>query len=214
MKTFRTIRFYSLVLIILSACIVIASNLWVINSTKRFIIQDDKEIEKDYTLAVVLGTSNRRGDGTPNPYFDERIRTAARLFHKKIVKQILVSGSNDSGYYNEPVRMKKALMVLNIPEGNIILDSHGTRTYSSIIRMHKIFGYNKFVIVTQRFHCYRALYISRHYGMNPVAIVAEEEPEPVKWFSGVQVREYFARVKVVFELYLRDVKLIQMLGSY
>jgi len=193
-------------LLTLLAGVIIFSNLWVINSTKRFILHDNKKIEQGYDLAVVLGTSDRREDGSPNPCFDARIRTAARLFHEKAVKQILVSGSNDAGYYNEPAMMKKALMTLYIPEQCIILDKEGGRTYSSIMRTYKIFGYRKFVIVTQEFHCYRALYISRHYGMNSVAVAADGEAE--ESIPGVNFRECFARVKAVFELYMRDVELI------
>lgn len=206
MKIFRKIRFYSFLLLILSACVVLVSNLWVVNSTKQFIVYDDKEIEQGYDLAVVLGTSDRREDGSPNPCFDARIRTAARLFHEKTVKQILVSGSNDAGYYNEPLMMKKALMALHIPAQRIILDKEGGRTYSSIVRTYRVFGYRRFVIVTQQFHCYRALYISRHYGMNPVAVAAAGEASEL--IAGVHFREYFARVKAVFELYMRDVELI------
>src|SRR6218665_4143486 len=70
-------------LLTLLAGVIIFRNLWVINSTKRFILHDNKKIEQGYDLAVVLGTSDRREDGSPNPCFDARIRTAAPPFFFK-----------------------------------------------------------------------------------------------------------------------------------
>ena len=56
------------------------------------------------------------------------------------------------------------------------------------------------MIITQNFHTYRALFISDYYGINAIAIVADE-PEH-EYTLKVRLREYFARTKAVLDLYV------------
>ena len=56
-------------------------------------------------VALVLGTSKYRKDGTQNLYFKYRIEAAYKLYKEGKVKYILVSGDNRHIYYNEPLLM-------------------------------------------------------------------------------------------------------------
>jgi SanA protein len=96
--------------------------------------------------------------------------------------------------------MKKALIKKGVPASAITLDYAGLRTLDSIVRSKKIFGQHKITIITQPFHSYRALFISRYYEMDAVAMVAEE-PELDRTFK-VRLREYLARTKAVLDLYI------------
>jgi SanA protein len=116
------------------------------------------------------------------------------------VTHIIVSGDNRTRFYNEPLEMKKALLKLGVPDSAITLDYAGLRTLDSVIRSKEIFGQNNITIITQPFHSYRALFISRYFGIDAVALVsAEPESAPS---ARMYVREYLARAKAILDLYV------------
>jgi SanA protein len=92
------------------------------------------------------------------------------------------------------------LIKQGVPESAITLDYAGLRTLDSVVRSKEIFGQSKITIITQPFHCYRALFISDYYDIDAVAMVAED-PSPEHSFK-IIVREYFARTKAVLDLYI------------
>lgn len=185
-------------LLLLGVLIIVGSNIWVLRSTDSQIYSDISQIP-DTDLALVLGTSHRLVDGTPNPYFKERMQLAANLYLQGKVKHILVSGDNATKYYNEPIVMKNALIELGIPDKAITLDYAGFRTLDSIIRCKKIFDQDDITIITQSFHSYRALFISDYYNMESVAMVNYNGPNIP---GEMRFREYLARTLAVFDLYV------------
>jgi SanA protein len=114
------------------------------------------------------------------------------------VKFILISGDNSSKNYNEPEDMKQELVAYGIPANKIFLDYAGFDTFDSVIRAKKIFGLNGFIVVSQKMHNQRAVYIARRYGLKAYAYNAADP----KKFGGIKtkVREYFACVKAYFEV--------------
>ena len=179
--------------------VIVAANIWVVTSTKDKVFSDYHQLPYSQ-VALVLGTSNKLTDGSPNPYFENRIRTASTLYRSGKVTHFILSGDNRSVYYNEPMEMKKALIKEGVPDSVITLDYAGLRTLDSIVRSKEIFGQDKITIITQPFHCYRAIFISQFYHIDAVAIQAIE-PSPEVMVK-VYVREYFARAKAVIDLYI------------
>jgi SanA protein len=177
--------------------LLLASNLWVVWSTRDRVFADIESLPKN-DVAVVLGTSNKLINGLPNPFFENRIKTAVELYTTGKVRHLIVSGDNRTRYYNEPLDMKKALVKAGVPDSVITLDVAGLRTLDTIVRCKEVFGQDNVTIVTQPFHCYRALFISHYYGMNAVAVMAQE---PILE-SNVYFREYFARAKAILDLYI------------
>lgn len=188
--------FYVFLLVIL---FVVVSNVWIVNSTSKKVYSHYDSLT-NHQVALVLGTSHLLTTGAPNPFFDNRMETAAALFKNGKVKHFIVSGDNRTKYYNEPLEMKRALIKLGIPSSAITLDYAGLRTLDSVVRSKEIFGQEEITIVTQTFHCYRALFISEYYGIDAVAYVANEPSaemtEKVHW------REYLARAKAILDLYV------------
>ncbi len=179
--------------------LIVTVNIWIIKSTESKIIQVS-ELTGNKNSVLVLGTSSKLIDGSPNPFFENRIKTAAYLFQQGKVTHFILSGDNRTRYYNEPFEMRKALMKAGVPDSIITLDYAGLRTLDSIVRTKEIFGQNKIIIITQPFHCYRALFISNFYAMDAVAIAAAEPAQEDAW--RVYIREYFARAKAVLDLYV------------
>jgi SanA protein len=188
-----------LTLFILFLSFFIFSNLWIVKSTKNRVFSDLSKVPH-HRIALVLGTSHRTAKGAPNPFFEKRIETAAELYKKGKIDHLILSGDNRTIYYNEPMAMLKALLKKGVPASAITLDYAGLRTLDSIVRCKEIFGQSKFIIITQPFHSYRALFISRYHDINAIAMVAEE-PD-FEYSFKVRIREYLARTKAVLDLYV------------
>ncbi len=188
-----------LYLLLLAIIFVVASNIWIVNSTAKKVYSQYDSLT-DHQVALVLGTSHLLTTGEPNPFFNNRMETAAELFKNGKVKHFIVSGDNRTKYYNEPLEMKRALIKLGIPASAITLDYAGLRTLDSVVRSKEIFGQEEITIITQTFHSYRALFISDYYGIDAVAYVTNEPDaeatEKVHW------REYLARAKAILDLYV------------
>ena len=152
------------------------------------------------TVAVVLGTSSHLINGNKNRYFEYRMDAAAELYHLKKVEYVLVSGDNRQKNYNEPIAMQKALKKRGVPEENIVLDYAGFRTFDSMIRAKEVFGQAEFVVVSQKFHNERAVYIARHSGIDVWGYNASD----VEVSAGpkTKLREVLARAKMMLDLYV------------
>ena len=195
----RRLKRIILTLVVLFVLLFAFTNLWIVRSTKSKIYSDVTKLPH-HRIALVLGTSHRTSSGSPNPFFEKRIETAAELYRIGKIDHFILSGDNRTMYYNEPMAMLKALLKKGVPASAITLDYAGLRTLDSIVRCKQIFGQNKIIIITQPFHSYRALFISKYYDMDAIAMVAEE-PD-FEYSIKVRVREYLARSKAVLDLYV------------
>lgn len=151
-------------------------------------------------VALVLGTSPYLKNGQHNAFFTERVFAAVRLYDTGRVRRLLVSGANPSARYNEPRRMYQGLRAWGVRGRVITLDFAGFRTLDSIVRARRIFGLSRLIVVTQKFHAYRALFLARRSGVDAVAFVPSRGRRS-QTFS-VALREYFARLKAVLDVYV------------
>lgn len=152
-----------------------------------------------HKAALLLGTSKTLQDGSPNLFFKTRIDAAVQLYKAGKVKYIIASGDNRVVNYNEPEQMKLSLMEQGVPDSAIVLDYAGFRTFDSIIRCEEIFGQSSFVIISQKFHNERALYIARKKGMDAIAFNAADPQGP---YIKNKLREILARVKVLLDIHV------------
>jgi len=147
---------------------------------------------------LLLGTSPKLRDGRDNAYFVHRIQAAAELYKAGKVKYILVSEDNRRKYYNEPVKMKQALLKQAVPDSAIYLDYAGFRTLDSVVRAKEVFGQDSVMIISQRFHNERAIFLAEHFGLCAVGFNARDVS--THWGLKTRIREYLARVKVFVDL--------------
>jgi len=148
-------------------------------------------------VGLLLGTS-RYANGRLNLYFVNRINAAAELYGAGKVKSILVSGDNSRASYNEPQSMKEALIAAGVNSEDIYLDYAGFSTLDSVVRASKVFNIESLTVISQQFHCERAIYIARAHGINAVGYAAKD----VSGASATRVmfREYLARAKAVMDV--------------
>ena len=182
---------------------ILSLNIWILVSTSDQIFKDDT-LPPAQRVGLVLGTSRFTTKGVKNEFFEERMDAAAELFERGIIKHILVSGDNRSIYYNEPRDMLNALKERGIPESAVTLDYAGLRTLDSVVRCAQIFGQNNFIIITQEFHLYRALFIANYYGLKVYGFSPKSARVSVP--TKVRMREMIARVLAVLDLYIWNKK--------
>jgi SanA protein len=195
----RWVKRIFVALIILFVVILGVCNIWIVSSTENKVYSDLSRLP-DHRVALVLGTSHRSVGGGPNPFFQNRIKTAADLYRMGKIDHFILSGDNRTMFYNEPIEMQKALIREGVPASAITLDFAGLRTLDSVVRCKEIFGQSRITIITQSFHSYRALFISEYYNIDAVAMVAED-PDLDRTFK-VRIREYLARTVAVMDLYI------------
>ncbi len=152
------------------------------------------------SAALVLGTAKFSVAGGQNLYYMPRIKAAADLYKSGKVRGIVVSGDNATQAYNEPQRMKEDLGKLGVPLEHITCDYAGFRTLDSVVRMQTIFGMEDFIIVSQRFHVERALFLARSHGSRIEGFAAADVPEG--YGVKVRLREVLARAKAVLDVHL------------
>lgn len=178
----------------------IAANAWVVMSTRNQIISQT-ELDNLRDTALILGTGYNTVQGASNPFFSSRILTGTELYKGNSVQSFILSGSA-TDYYNEPKAMARGLQSEGVPEDILIYDSLGVRTLSSIVRCKEVYNKDRIIIVTQKFHSYRALFISNYYHIDAVAVPTEEVESNGRF--GVLLREFFARPLAVIDLYILD----------
>jgi SanA protein len=163
-------------------------------------IYDDAAKIPAREVGLVLGTSERLNEGGENPFFKKRIDAAAELYRRGKVRHLLVSGDNRTHGYNEPADMRRALLARGVPARAISLDYAGLRTLDSIVRAKEVFGQTRFTVISQRDHDARALLIAKHYDIDAIAFAATDVR--FRYAVRAHIHEWFARVKVVLDLYV------------
>jgi SanA protein len=184
------------ILLLIPFLLVILANQVIIISSEGYLYDSTTDIPYNHA-GLILGTSHRLRDGNPNPYFHNRMKAAADLYHQQKVRYLIVSGDNRTRWYNEPEKMREELLNLGVPDSIIYLDYAGLRTLDSVVRCKKVFGQDSFTIISQKFHNQRAVYIARQHGLNTVALNAND-PDGLP-NARLQIREWFAKVNVFLD---------------
>ncbi len=172
------------------------SNKTIINSSKDKCYRDISKVPYN-RVGLLLGTSKHTGKGSINQYFKYRIEAATELFKANKISYIIISGDNSVKGYDEPTDMKHELIKNGIDSTRIFLDYAGFRTFDSMVRSKEIFGQDSLTIISQQFHNERAIYIAEKLGIKAIGYNAKNVGKSYGFKT--QVREYFARVKVIID---------------
>ena len=151
-------------------------------------------------IGLVLGTSAFTHGRFHNPHFDHRIDAAMALLRAGLVRHLLLSGDNGTRGYDEPAEMERALLAKGASADCLTRDDAGFRTLDSVVRAKKVFGLQRVTIVTDGFHCGRAVFLARHVGLDAVAFPSEEVS--LRYSLKSRVREWLADVKACLDLYV------------
>ena len=165
--------------------------MYIIITTKSK-IKNIKEIEDDDIDCILILGAGIRGNN-PSPMLEDRLLTGATIYKKNISNKIIVSGDHSEEYYDEVNVMKNYLKEQNISSKDIFMDHAGFSTYDSIYRAKEIFKAKKIIIVTQKYHLYRALYIAKELDLEAYGISANRRT----YYNQLKrdIREIAARIK-------------------
>lgn len=148
-------------------------------------------------VAIVYG-AGIYGNGRPSDALQDRLDVAIELYKAGKVERLLVSGDNSFENYNEPGVMIDYAREKGIPFEHIQPDYGGRRTYDSCYRARHIFGLDEAVLVTQKFHLPRALFLCRWMGIEAIGVSADLQPYAlIRWF---QLREIGATAQATLDL--------------
>lgn len=168
-------------------------------------LYDDVEDIPHRKVGLVLGTSPiSTWNGRRNYYFDHRIKAATDLYNAGKVDWLVVSGGdyrNTENGYDEPVAMRDYLIKQGVDSIRIVLDSDGTRTLNSVAKMRDVYRQDSIVIISQKYHNERALYQTKHLGIDAIGFNAKTPGRRTSWWRN-RGREVLARVKMFIDLYL------------
>ena len=188
------------IVVALAAC-ALAASVWTVSHYIETVavphLYDRPENLPHRNVGVVLGTSRNRAVGL-NEFYVARIEAAAELFHRGNIGHIIVSGSNPSQYYNEPEAMKRDLVERGVPAQRITEDLAGLRTLDSVVRADKVMGQKSFVVISQRFHAARAVFLGKEFGLDVIGYCAEDPPGAAP--LAARLREYGARFKAMLDV--------------
>jgi len=198
------IRKKRIFLVLLGVAVLSVIFVWISHSTIESYgewVYHDIEDVPERRVALILGTS-KIAFGRPNLFYEYRLDPAEALYKQGKVERFLVSGDNSRKEYNEPGDMKNDLVARGIPEEKIVCDYAGFSTLDSVVRAKKIFGQTELLVVSQDFHCRRALFIARNHGIDAVGFAAKDVAGLVA--QKTYQREYLARAKAIVDVKLFD----------
>ncbi|BCX49184.1 protein SanA [Haloferula helveola] len=157
----------------------------------------------DGRVGLVFGCDDRI-DGRENLYFRYRIDAAAELWKAGKLRCVIVSGDNRKDNYNEPKKMKEALVAAGVPEDRIFGDSAGLRTLASVVRAKEIYGVEQVTFISQRFQNERAAYLAKSIGLDFAGYNARD----VEGQGGfkTKIREVGARVKMWLDVHVLETR--------
>ena len=191
-KKLRKLIFWLLGLAAAALLFVVLSNLWMVRAAEKRIVSREEAAELEADAILILGAGVWEG-GVPSPMLQDRLEEGLALYQAGAAPKILVSGDHGQSDYDEVNVMKAYLMTAGVPDEDIFMDHAGFSTYESLYRAREVFGARSLIIVTQKYHMYRALYIARRLGLQVLGCHAD----PRRYYGEAvrEAREMLARDK-------------------
>lgn len=184
---------YLLILALIGILLIFGINFYVCRSVKSRIISAENAAQiEDADCILVLG-AGVRSDGSPSRMLNDRLNTGISLYQDNAAPKLLMSGDHGRENYNEVQTMRDIAMENGISSEDIFMDHAGFSTYDSLYRARDIFQAKKIIIVTQKYHLYRALYIAKALGLDAYGVSADTRTYAGQTYR--DLREILARDK-------------------
>jgi len=188
----KKVIIFLVIIMVVIGLIVLRINFYVKTSTEKQIIENgDYSNLKNIDCIIVLG-AGVWGE-SPSPMLQDRLLESIDLYKKGVSSKIIMSGDHGREEYDEVNVMKQYAIDNGVPSEDIFMDHAGFSSYDSIYRVKEIFGAEKIVIVTQKYHLYRALHIANSLGIEAYGVGAD----PRQYVGAMyrEIREILARNK-------------------
>ena len=153
-------------------CTAAASALYVAAQTKSGRYTDVSAVPP-VRVAIVFG-AGLEDDGTPSGMLADRLDAAIALHREGRVQRLLLTGDHSRDDYDEVNAMRRYALARGVPASDLASDFAGFRTYDSCYRARAIFGVERAVLITQRYHLPRALYTCRGLGIDSIGLGSQD----------------------------------------
>lgn len=199
-KTLKRVFMIFLIIIFIILLIVLGLNFYVIGTIKgRILTEEEANKLKDVDCILVLG-AGIWGD-KPSPMLEDRLLQGISLYENGASNKIIMSGDHSKEDYDEVNVMKKFAIDRNVKSEDIFMDHAGFSTYESMYRAKEIFQAKKIIVVTQKYHMYRALYIADQLGLEAYGVNSDPRTYGGQLFR--EIREIFARDKDLIQCIIK-----------
>lgn len=146
----------------------------------------------EYDCILILGCGVK-SDGTPSAMLSDRLDEGIALYKQGSAPKLIMSGDHGRKDYDEVNVMKKYAEEQGIPSEDIFTDHAGFSTYDSIYRAKAVFEADNIIVVTQKYHIYRALYTAKAFEIGAVGV--NSDPRSYRGHQYNELREMVARAK-------------------
>ncbi len=192
----KGILFWLVCLIATSLLIIITMDVVVRSSVRKRIISSEDAVKLGKVDCILILGAGIWEDNKPSPMLEDRLKLGIKLYQAGVANKLLMSGDHGREDYNEVGVMKQYAVNAGIPSEDIFMDHAGFSTYESLYRARNIFQADKIVVVTQKYHMYRALYIGKGLGLDVYGVASD--PRRYSGQSKRELREIVARGKDFF----------------
>jgi SanA protein len=131
-------------------------------------------------------------NGRLSKMLQDRVDAGIDLYKRGVVEKLLMSGDNRTAHYNEVTAMRNYAIEHGVPSDDVVRDFAGFRTYDSIYRAKELWGLNDMIIISQKFHLPRSLFIAQKLGIDAIGVYAVDNP--YRALARAELREKAARV--------------------
>lgn len=159
---------------------------------------DTQGMNPPYEVAVILGAAIRP-DGQPSPALARRVAHGITLYRQGRVGHLLLSGGCVGGPPAEAAVMRSLALQAGVPEAALSVEDCSRNTLENAKFCRPLInqrGWRRILLVTDRYHLFRARYAFRRFG---VPVEGAPAPEP-RW-NGPLLAAYL-REAVAFLVYL------------
>lgn len=194
-REFRTVMLLLAGLFVFGILTVAGINLYMVSYADRYTITEEEAFTlTDIDCIMVLGCGVYQSK--PTPLLEDRLKRGVAVYQTGASAKILMSGDHGQKDYDEVNVMKQYALEQGILEDDIFMDHAGFSTYESMCRAREIFGIDKIIIVTQKYHLPRAVYLARQLGMDAYGVASDYRSFGGQFYR--DCREVVARVKDLF----------------
>lgn len=196
-KAAKIMKIALCVIAVLCLCVgiyAVAVDAYIRSSSGKYILSSDEAAAFGNTDCILVLGAGVHGE-TLSHMLEDRVKTGITLYEKGASPKILMSGDHGHEDYDEVNAMKNYAKNEGVPSEDIFMDHAGFSTYESMYRAKEVFCAKKVIIVSQKYHLYRAIYVARSLGLEAYGVDAQLRPYAADTNIFNTLREFLARNK-------------------
>ncbi|WP_343566912.1 ElyC/SanA/YdcF family protein [Sphingobacterium sp.] len=175
MKKIKRFVLVVVALCVVALVVVVITNSNVTAKTDSVIFTELKDVPRT-KVAIIFGAGINVDQ--PSRYLKDRLDAGISLYKNHKVDKILLSGDNGRDEYDELSVMKLYCQKNGIDTAKIYIDYAGFDSYSTMYRAKYIFNVDTAILVSQKYHLNRCVYLGDKLGIKSFGYSADRAAYP------------------------------------